>query len=425
MKIASQKLAVTLFLGDILCFLAALWLTLLIRYAAWPTLEILKQHLGPFSIIFALWLVVFFIFDLYRAPTMLFRRQLPGIILRAQITNILLTVIFFYYVPIFGIAPRTILFIYLVISFALIVLWRSAIRLWARRGRALKVAFVCSGEEVEELKQELSVNPRYNARVFNAEELPNLQPDGNLVIVFNPYDRKTDVKRADFYQLIFAGVTFINIHDFYEEVFDRIPISILDEQWFLENISSHSTVAYDLFKRAADIGVSLIAGLISLIFYPVIIVVLWLTDGRPIFFGQERMGKDGKIFKIYKFRSMRNNQVTSFGKFLRKTRLDELPQLWSVLKGEQSLIGPRPERPEYVAMYRQAIPYYDTRLLIKPGLSGWAQLYQENHPHFELAHDGTREKLSYDLYYLKRRGIILDAIIGLKTIRTLLASKGI
>lgn len=424
MKRISRRTTFALFLGDILFFTVALWLTLFVRYFELPSRELFLQHLGPFAIIFAVWLAVFFIFDLYRRPTTLFRRQLPGIILRAQIINTLIAVIFFYYLPVFGIAPRTNLFIYLVISFGLIVGWRELARRFTRRRRATNLVFICRGAEVDELRDEFAGNDRYGIKIIGADEAENNVND-NLVVVFNPYDREGGADKLSLYRLIFAGVTFINVHDLYEEIFERIPISILDEQWFLENISSRGAITYDLFKRAMDIVVSLVIGLISLIFYPFIILAIWLSDGRPLFFAQERVGKDGRIFRIYKFRSMRDGQVTIVGRFLRKTRLDELPQLLSVIKGEQSLIGPRPERPEYVDNYHQEIPYYNIRHLIKPGLSGWAQLYQENHPHFQLARDATAEKLSYDLYYLKNRGIFLDVVIALKTISTLISTKGI
>jgi lipopolysaccharide/colanic/teichoic acid biosynthesis glycosyltransferase len=116
--------------------------------------------------------------------------------------------------------------------------------------------------------------------------------------------------------------------------------------------------------------------------------------------------------------------VTRVGSFLRKTRIDELPQLWNVLRGDISLIGPRPEFADAVQSYMDEIPYYNVRHLIKPGLSGWAQIYHENHPHHGLDVGATSEKLSYDLFYIKNRSIILDAIIALKTLKTLFLSKG-
>ena len=431
MKISGQKTALILFLGDIFFLVASLWLTLLIRYASWPTSDLFLQHLAPFSLIFAIWLVVFFISDLYRKPTALFRRQLPSLILRAQVINTLVAIVFFYYVPVFGIAPRTNLFIYLIVSFVLIVTWRTFIRYYGGTGRRLNVVFVCEGGEVEELKKEITSNSRYGLVVRDSRELKNLPHNNSLIIVFNPYQDQAASVEVELYNLLVSGATFINVHDLYEEVFDRIPVSILGEEWLLENISSKNNYLYDAGKRLLDLVVSIPVFIISLIFYPFIILAIKLNDGGPIFYRDARVGRGGRIFFIRKFRSMSTEpelsarQVTAVGKILRKTRLDELPQLLSVVKGEQSLIGPRPEKPEYVAIYREVIPYYDIRHLITPGLSGWAQIYHDNHPHFAPGAEATREKLSYDLFYLKHRGLVLDLVIGLKTIRLLLANKGI
>jgi lipopolysaccharide/colanic/teichoic acid biosynthesis glycosyltransferase len=116
--------------------------------------------------------------------------------------------------------------------------------------------------------------------------------------------------------------------------------------------------------------------------------------------------------------------ITRVGKFLRTTRIDELPQLWNVFRGDLSLIGPRPELPELVKLYEKEIPYYNIRHLLKPGLSGWAQLYHKNHPHYRPDVSETRVKLSYDLYYIKNRSLLLDLKIALKTIKTLLSRSG-
>jgi len=174
-------------------------------------------------------------------------------------------------------------------------------------------------------------------------------------------------------------------------------------------------------------GVLVIA---SLVFYPFIYIAIKLDDNGPVFFLQERTGKNNQIFHIRKFRSMSNvsegeKTITRAGKVLRKTRLDELPQLWNVLSGDLSLIGPRPEMPHYVELYGKEIPYYNIRHLIKPGLSGWAQLYQKEPPKFSTELVQTRNKLSYDLYYIKNRSFMLDIKIGLKTLKTLLSTSGV
>jgi lipopolysaccharide/colanic/teichoic acid biosynthesis glycosyltransferase len=235
--------------------------------------------------------------------------------------------------------------------------------------------------------------------------------------------------------MIFSGIRFISLQTLYEELFDREPILSIKEQWFLENISNRPKPVYDGLKRLMDILVAGILGLISLIFYPFIYLAIKLDDKGGIFREQERVGKDNKVIKLLKFRTMTNpgengqwgreeNKVTRVGRWLRKTRIDELPQLWNILRGDVSLIGPRPEFADPVALYNQEIPYYNIRHIIKPGLSGWAQIKQETEPHHGVDINGTSLKFSYDLYYIKNRSFWLDLSIALKTIKILLMRKG-
>ena len=162
-----------------------------------------------------------------------------------------------------------------------------------------------------------------------------------------------------------------------------------------------------------------------------------MEDGKEIFSYQKRIGHNNQVIELVKFRTMlfnddgdwrekgKVNKVTKIGAFLRTTRLDEFPQLWNVLKGDISLIGPRPEFPDPVKYYTEQINYYNVRHLIKPGLSGWAQMYHENHPHHDYDITETQKKLSYDLFYIKNRSFWLDIKIALKTIKELLSRRGI
>jgi lipopolysaccharide/colanic/teichoic acid biosynthesis glycosyltransferase len=227
----------------------------------------------------------------------------------------------------------------------------------------------------------------------------------------------------------------------YESLFDRIPLSMVGERWLIENSSTvlGSRRVYDILKRIMDIVLAGIAGVISLIVYPFIWASIKTEDKGNMFIVQERIGKNGKVIRITKFRSMTaddagsygdNNgktklKITCTGRFTRLTRIDELPQLWSVLKGDQSLIGPRPELPSLVSIYEKEIPYYNARHLIKPGLSGWAQIYHRAHPHHGVSVDDTRDKLSYDLYYIKHRSLMLDIRIALQTAKALVSRQGV
>ena len=185
-----------------------------------------------------------------------------------------------------------------------------------------------------------------------------------------------------------------------------------------------------------DAVASLLLGTLSFMLYPFVYIAIKLDDGGRIFVMQERVGQGGNIIRTIKFRTMsrddaglsalkEGNKVTRVGSFLRSTRIDELPQLWNVFRGEMSLIGPRPELPSLVAVYEREVPYYNIRHLIKPGLSGWAQLYHKTPPKVDANKEETATKLSYDLYYLKNRSFWLDLKIALKTVKVLLSRSGV
>jgi exopolysaccharide biosynthesis polyprenyl glycosylphosphotransferase len=436
MKLRNNRVALILLLGDLLLFVVALWVTLLVRYSQLPTGELFANHLSAFAIILLAWVVVFFIFDLYRRPTSIFKRELPRIIASAQVINTIIAIIFFYYVPSVGIAPRVNLFIYLFISFVFIVVWRRYLGHYFYRGRQERVILLGESEELSELKNELLASADYNVVVRQESTPDNLGIVKHAIVVFDPEDLALSSSLAKIYQLIFAGATLVTFQDMYETIFQRVPVSAINERWVFNNISTAKSVFYDALKRVIDIAVALPLFIISLVVYPFAFLGIKLSSPGPIFSHQTRVGQNNNPVRLIKFRTMSNandggkwgsdntNRVTKFGAFLRKTRIDELPQLWNVLRGDVSLIGPRPEFPDPVKHYAEAMPYYNVRHLIKPGLSGWAQIYGD-HPHHGTDVDKTKNKLSYDLYYVKHRSIWLDISIGLKTLRILLSNKGI
>lgn len=441
MDIGNKKEPLILFGGDIFFFFIALWLTLVIRYAEVPNQELLTSHLAPFSILSVAWVVVFFIAGLYEKHTRILKSRLPSVIFNAQVTNSLIAVLFFYFIPYFGITPKTNLFIYLLVSFALVLLWRLSLVPSLGFRKRENAILIGSGEEMKDLRDEVNNNPRYNLKFissidlneidsldFQDEILNTIYSEGVSSIVIDLKNEKVEPILPRLYNLIFSKIKFIDKYKIYEDIFDRVPLSLVGYNWFLENISSSSRAGYDVMKRVMDIALSLGLGAFSLLLYPFVIVAIKLDDRGTVFFTQERVGKNNKIIKIIKFRSMARNEpkhVTKVGEFLRKTRIDELPQLWNVLWGDLSLIGPRPEIPNLAKVYEKEIPYYNIRHLIKPGLSGWAQLYHQNHPHHAADALETKVKLSYDLYYIKNRSLILELKIALKTLKVLLSRKGV
>jgi lipopolysaccharide/colanic/teichoic acid biosynthesis glycosyltransferase len=435
-----------LFAGDLFFFVGALWLSLLLRAGEVPASDLFTSHLVPFSILFAVWVVIFFIAGLYEGRSIILaRRALSSTLLIAQTFNVGVAALFFFYIPLFGIAPKTILFIYLFVSFPLILIWRAVI--FPRLGlqKAENAVVVGERSEVFELAQTLAESPFSPARIVAtinsrgnvaAEVKSALQKHHAQFVIADLNDPKISSAFPEMYNFLSAGIRFFDAMSLYETVFGRIPLSVLDDRWFARNVSRYAHTLYDVLKRFVDIVIAGLGGVVSLIFYPFIALAIKLEGKGPVFIAQERVGQDGHLIRIYKFRTMRRNEVnltaepsdnvvTAIGKILRVSRLDEIPQLWSVVKGDLSLIGPRPELPSGVALYEKEIPYYGVRHLIKPGLSGWAQLYHDNHPHHGADVEATREKLSYDLYYLKHRSLILDLIIVLKTLKKLLTRSGV
>lgn len=429
MKLLDGYKTIAVFVGDLIILTFSLWLALFLRYQSLPNKNLLVEHLIPFSFIFIIWCFVFFIYDLYGKQTLLSIGKQIRAIVNAQFINIVIIITFFYFVPFFNITPKTNLFIFIFVSFFFLWIWRRYLILGFLTPISEKILFACAGPEVDELVSFFKQHPQYG-QVVNSDLNQNVS-----MIVFNAHDYKNQTMISNFYQLIFSGVKFSNIEDLYEEIFGRIPVSTISERWFLENISNQPKPFYDFFKRWMDILVGLLAGIISLVVYPFIILLIKLDDGGSVFTKQTRVGKNGNLINLIKFRTMsfndqgnwgteKKNKVTRVGYWLRRTRLDELPQLWNVFVGDVSLIGPRPEFPKPVEAYAESIPFYNIRHIITPGLSGWAQLYHENHPHHDLDILETKNKLSYDLYYIKNRSWWLDVKIALKTIAILLSVKG-
>ncbi len=445
MTISGKKETAALFFGDIAILYFSLWSALTLREWRIPSGETWGLHFWPFTIIIGVWVLVFFISGLYEKHTLILKSRLPSTVFNAQIANSFIAVLFFYFIPYFGITPKTNLFIYLVISFALVLLWRIYGDRVLHPLVKQKGIIVGSGEEMKELLEEVNNNPKYGLmfissvdlnRVagldFQEEILSRIYSEEVQIIAIDLKNEKVEPILPHLYNLIFSRVKFIDMYKIYEDIFDRVPLSLVRYNWFLENISTESRTAYDFVKRIMDIVLSFIGGVISLVFYPFVFLAIKFDDKGSIFFEQERVGKNNKIIKVKKFRTMEdtnapafNKKITKIGKWLRKLRIDELPQLWSVFNGDMSMIGPRPEIPVLVKNYEAKIPYYNIRHLIKPGLSGWAQLYHTNPPKMVADNDKTRRKLSYDLYYIKNRSFMLDLKIALKTIKALLSRSGV
>ncbi len=438
-----KKESLLLFLGDILFLIAALWVTLALRYFEVPSSMVFYDHLTPFIILFAVWVLVFFIAGLYDKHTVIFKRKLPSIILNAQIANIIIAALFFFLIPYFGITPKTNLFIYLFISFVFIVFWRLSLAPVLENKKRQNALLIAGGKEMLELKEEVNNNKRYGFYFTSSLDLDTVDNEGvknylsehiktnNIsMVVADTSSEKVSSAIPIIYNLTFiqSRFKFLDFQKMYENIFDRVPLSLVKYNWFLSNVSLLPKITHDIVRRFFDIIFSIILGLPSLLVYPFVIAAVKFGDKGPVFIIQERVGRDNMPIYIFKFRSMsiyEKEKITRVGNILRKTRIDELPQLWNVFKGDLSLIGPRPEIPSLAELYEKEIPYYNIRHFIQPGLSGWAQIHHIKPPKFGVEYDETREKLSYDIYYIKNRSLFLDLYIGLKTIKTLFSRTGL
>jgi len=445
MATTRKKQFITLLLGDIVVFTASLWLTLAIRNLALPTQTGFIELFTPFTLLFLVWLLVFFISGLYDAHTLLIKSKLPKRIFTAHISNLLIATLFFYAIPYFGVTPKIILFLYLLVSSALIATWRFFLYPKMVKQSSVPLVILAEGDDVEYLdtKVKNSTNSpiqvveilrpsmfEREALVENIKAIVAKHPHAVIAVdLINP----TIQKHADsLYSLIFSNIQFVEIQNVYEDITDKVPLGLINEVWFLKHASIEPNIIYDFLKRAMDIAISLPLFIISLISYPFVWLAMKIEDKGALFYTPERIGESGRPMKIYKFRTMsimdsgnqlgqNVNKITRLGKILRVSRIDELPQLWNILNGDMSLIGPRPEFPTLVELYKKEIPHYNVRHLIKPGLSGWAQIHHEKPPH---SVEETKEKLAYDLYYIKHRSVWLDLKIALQTIKTLLSRVG-
>lgn len=447
MTLVPKREYAVLLLGDLVVFSVSLWLVLAARYVEPPSLQTVQIHLVPFGILFAVWVVTFFIAGLYGKQTSFFRSRLLSTILYTQVVNVLVAALFFFFVPAFGIAPKTILLLYLVISSILIFFWRVVLYPRFRPSKTLKGVLIASGaetlalaEEVKDKRYPFSFEYVIDTELAQSHEVIQqacrlLQEDDLAFLVMDTTDSAVSAALPIVYDAAFTKKRFalLDVSELYQEVFERVPLSFVQYQWVLSNLAI--SPLYDVLKRAFDIACASVLGVLSLVFYPFVMLAIRFEDSGPVFITQERVGRYQKPIRVVKFRSMTGSDtgddvlktrhtVTRVGRVIRRLRIDELPQLWNVLKGDLSIVGPRPELPSLAAHYSARIPYYNARYLLAPGLTGWAQIRHDRDPHHGTDVAETKEKLSYDLFYLKHRSFPLDIYILFQTIRIVLTARG-
>jgi exopolysaccharide biosynthesis polyprenyl glycosylphosphotransferase len=234
-----------------------------------------------------------------------------------------------------------------------------------------------------------------------------------------------------------VGTEIIRMPVAYEELLHRVPIRYLEAEWILRSFvdKARSETFSEMLKRGLDILGGFVGMIFLMILFPFVAVAILAESGRPILYKQIRMGRGGQLYNIFKFRTMRQDaeadgqpqwaeendrRATKVGLFLRKTHIDEIPQFYNVLHGEMSLVGPRAERPELVEWFQKHVPFYRARLLVRPGMTGWAQVNQQ----YASTIDETIEKLEYDLYYIMHRNFMMDLRIIVQTPSLVLSLRG-
>jgi len=441
--------------GDIIILYLSLYLTLLIRYSSKQLATSWAIHLWPFTIIFLLWLIIFYISNLYNlnlAINNLKFFQLSG---KALAITGLISLAFFYLIPQINIAPKRNLFIFIVIFAVLFVLWRQFYN-WSLKSYLPKshLAIIGFNEQVQELINELQKKPHLgfivsfivdnNATDQSLNNIPLIKDIGqmkqlinknkisNIILTADPH--YSDNLRSALFDCLPLKINYISLPNFYEAITGKIPLDAINQMWFLENLNEGSKSWFNKIKRFYDFILAVLILLITLPFWLLIALIIKMESRGPVFIIMPRLGQDNKIFNLIKFRTMKeegNNRsptiandprITKFGSFLRKTRLDEVPQMINVIRGEMSFVGPRPERPELALELEKQIPFYRERLLVKPGLTGSDQISGEYHSPIR---EDSLKKLQYDLFYIKNRSLYLDISIILKTIATVLSRKGV
>lgn len=399
------------------------------------------------------------VFEMYNLQVASNQYQVIKSIILTGSTTVLLYLLTPIFTPLLPNNRLQIIYFYLAVLIALFC-WRMLYLKFIASDRFLKRAvLICDKEQLDELVSGIeNVDPHYKFLAYINSDVSDVSKESlkniNSISVENISEfvkensvseiviasQKTDGITVDLYsKLIFLlenGYIIKEYTQVYESITQRIPVQYVARDFYryFPFSRSNQNHLYIYFTRVFDIIFSIIGLLIGLTLFPIIIVGNFMGNRGKLFYTQKRVGKNGEVFKILKFRTMIKNaekngavfskkndaRITAFGKFLRKSRLDEFPQFINILKGDMSVIGPRPERPVFVREIAEIMPFYETRHVIKPGLTGWAQVNYS----YGATIDDSLIKLQYDLYYIKHRSIFIDINIIVKTLSTVVFYRG-
>ena len=446
------KKAILIF-GDMACFFISLYTALCVRSLGTVSFSYFSQHLTAFSGIIFFYLLALYIVGLYDVESVRTIAKIFSYTLYAVIATGIAGVIIFYLFPA-GFAPKLVLLYQMIVLLFILFSFRAQFEILKAKRSNTRALLIGEGDEYEELKKTINGEKNFSLyfahhfslseeSTFGPEEIKEfhqlLKKNSIRIIVADVRDPKLSPLLPYLYNAASDGILLYDMRRMYQDIFKRMPLPDVGYFWFFENVSFNMKL-YVAVKRAIDFIVSLPLLLFIGILYPFIALAIKREDGGKVLIKQERLGERGNIISIFKFRTMTfndktgfgkdgktgesiNNKVTKVGAFLRRTRLDEFPQVFSIIKGDLSLIGPRAELVEIGRKMTQEFPYYMIRYSVRPGLSGWAQVSQDDGSPRGI--DAHLRKLEYDFYYIKNQSLFLDTVIALKTVRILLSRNGI
>lgn len=423
-----------LVLGDIaLAFLA---LVLAVRIGFWNEFSwlVLEKHILPFALLYLGCFIAFYVFGLYDLG--LIKPKTELIIRTGQcfLFCFAIAIVLFYFVPFFGITPKTNLVIDFVIFALLAITWRRIFFRFFSAFYFRRAVFLGKNRLALNLIKAIEKDPQFGYKFcgFLEQKQPLLRQIKakkiDVLIIAEDIEKNKKIIE-ELYRALPLKIKFLDLAQAYELILQKIPVDFVSQAWFLENLREYEKKAYDKIKRIGDIIAALFFLIVGSPLWVLSAILIKYEDKGRIFYKQKRMGKNRRDFWLIKFRSLKENaeengpvwaqnqdsRATKVGKFLRTLHFDELPQMLNILKGDISLVGPRPERPEFVKILEKQIPHYHLRHLIKSGFTGWAQIK------FRYARtiDDSHEKFEYDLYYIKNRSLFLDLGILLKSFQLL------
>lgn len=419
--------------GDFVSFWLSLWIILLFQYGNVFNSPIALNHIVPFAILYISWLLIFYLLDLYDIYTI--KPTIPHLkrFFLGLIICLIIGVIFFYLIPIFGISPKTNLLLQLVLFGGFSFCLRRLFYHFYSKNVTKDTILVGKKEHLDLLYQSIQNNPQIGLKIicFSEDLMNSLKKYSSIkksIFILDTENQNIpDIELINIYR---NQNEIIDIAEAYERYLYRIPVDYVSKSWIIQNINPRQNVLYRLSGRIFD---SFCSVLILIITSPVLLIAslfIYLEDKGHIIYTQERVGLNGKIFKIFKLRSMivesetdgavwssqEDQRITKIGKIIRRTHIDEIPQMVNILKGDISFFGPRPERPEFTKELEKSIPYYQYRHIIRPGFTGWAQIK------FKYANSvmTSKEKFEYDLYYIKNKNVFMDFGIFLRTVQIIL-----